>query len=681
MADVRLIKVSSLPGTGIPFATYFVDLGLHYAIHQANESGLLKPVYYDFLPDRTGNNGKALTLNAGALAWEAVSGLPDQTGNGGKVLATNGTIASWINIGSLVEDGLITPGFVTWTGVGLNYDVSAAFYRLLQVEYNTLPAVVASPPADPALPRLDIVLVNNLQQVILRAGTPAADPVKPQIDPETEVELTTILIGAGATTPTNIISQVVYDENAEIDWVASAVGVVVDYDSIATAWTGVKSALVSTGVINDYLRFLRSASDVITDYDIIKFALLLNAPWLTTTQVGITFYNAGIAISNEVVIQHGKYGIDRLDVNYQLVQISLAEWSFISTDFDEIRYRFITAVPAFTLDRLELQGGVVLPDLSGFVTIATNQTITGQKPFTVPQIWSGFTPQSIPFIGPGGLLTENNAGLKFNGTYVWVGADNSGVSSGIFLNGARASIDANISGMRLNVGSGFAAGGVYDATKSYRFMNRGNLYLQISTTGAGPYTHYSTFYTIVRPATNNAYNLGEAALRWANVFSNNFVVGGSTSGLITIAGKAVAGTWQLTLPDDAGTNGYVLATDGNGVTSWIAVSSGTTLPDQTGNNGKVLFTDGTNPYWDAVDALPAQTTHNGKYLRTDGTNASWEVVIAELFTGFTSGPGTVSAADSILSAIQKLNGNVINNTAIIGSIQSGNNLFNYFNFS
>ncbi len=165
------------------------------------------------------------------------------------------------------------------------------------------------------------------------------------------------------------------------------------------------------------------------------------------------------------------------------------------------------------------------------------------------------------------------------------------------------------------------------------------------------------------------------------MFSNNFVVGGSTSGLITIAGKAVAGTWQLTLPDDAGTNGYVLATDGNGVTSWIAVSSGTTLPDQTGNNGKVLFTDGTNPYWDAVDALPAQTTHNGKYLRTDGTNASWEVVIAELLTGFTSGPGTVSAADSILSAIQKLNGNVINNTAIIGSIQSGNNLFNYFNFS
>jgi hypothetical protein len=35
-----------------------------------------------------------------------------------------------------------------------------------------------------------------------------------------------------------------------------------------------------------------------------------------------------------------------------------------------------------------------------------------------------------------------------------------------------------------------------------------------------------------------------------------------------------AGTWTLTLPTTAGTNGYVLQTDGAGVTSWVAAGSG-----------------------------------------------------------------------------------------------------------
>jgi hypothetical protein len=49
---------------------------------------------------------------------------------------------------------------------------------------------------------------------------------------------------------------------------------------------------------------------------------------------------------------------------------------------------------------------------------------------------------------------------------------------------------------------------------------------------------------------------------------------GSTSGTVTITPAAVAGTWTLTLPTSAGTNGYVLSTDGAGVTSWVAQSGG-----------------------------------------------------------------------------------------------------------
>lgn len=47
-------------------------------------------------------------------------------------------------------------------------------------------------------------------------------------------------------------------------------------------------------------------------------------------------------------------------------------------------------------------------------------------------------------------------------------------------------------------------------------------------------------------------------------------------------------------------------------------------------------------------------------------------VIAKVLTGFTSGAGTVSASDSILSALQKINGNVATRLPLAGGTMSGN---------
>ena len=49
---------------------------------------------------------------------------------------------------------------------------------------------------------------------------------------------------------------------------------------------------------------------------------------------------------------------------------------------------------------------------------------------------------------------------------------------------------------------------------------------------------------------------------------------GSTSGTVTMQPAAVAGTWTMTLPTTAGTNGYILQTDGTGVTTWVASVGG-----------------------------------------------------------------------------------------------------------
>lgn len=43
---------------------------------------------------------------------------------------------------------------------------------------------------------------------------------------------------------------------------------------------------------------------------------------------------------------------------------------------------------------------------------------------------------------------------------------------------------------------------------------------------------------------------------------------GTTSGTVTIAPAAAAGTWSWTLPTTGGTNGYALTTNGSGVSTW-----------------------------------------------------------------------------------------------------------------
>lgn len=65
---------------------------------------------------------------------------------------------------------------------------------------------------------------------------------------------------------------------------------------------------------------------------------------------------------------------------------------------------------------------------------------------------------------------------------------------------------------------------------------------------------------------------------------------GNTSGLVTIAPAAAAGTWTLTLPTNDGASGEVLTTDGNGVTSWTAVAGTGTVTSVAAGTGMSFTT-------------------------------------------------------------------------------------------
>jgi hypothetical protein len=136
-----------------------------------------------------------------------------------------------------------------------------------------------------------------------------------------------------------------------------------------------------------------------------------------------------------------------------------------------------------------------------------------------------------------------------------------------------------------------------------------------------------------------------------------------------IGGSTYQGTWNAntntpTLTSSVGTAGYYYivnvagSTNLNGITDW-------NIGDWAIFNGGV---------WQKVDNTDAVVSVNGftgavsltTTNITEGTNLYFTNVraISAILTGYVSGPGTISATDTILSAIQKLNGN-------IGSIVSG----------
>lgn len=82
--------------------------------------------------------------------------------------------------------------------------------------------------------------------------------------------------------------------------------------------------------------------------------------------------------------------------------------------------------------------------------------------------------------------------------------------------------------------------------------------------------------------TNGSLTLGQTSS-----VAGELILSGSTSGAVTVNTASTAGTWTLTLPDNNGTNGQALVTDGNGVTSWAAVGGSGTVSN--GNTNELAF--------------------------------------------------------------------------------------------
>ena len=116
---------------------------------------------------------------------------------------------------------------------------------------------------------------------------------------------------------------------------------------------------------------------------------------------------------------------------------------------------------------------------------------------------------------------------------------------------------------------------------------------------------------------------------------------GNTSGKVIIQPAAAAGTWTMTLPTTAGSNGQTIITDGSGVTSWGTNSilldsvqtytSGSTLT--TNNTVSVVQINPSSTISSLTITLPA-TAHNSQRIRFyfGGTLTSGTVITSIVFS-------------------------------------------------
>jgi hypothetical protein len=114
----------------------------------------------------------------------------------------------------------------------------------------------------------------------------------------------------------------------------------------------------------------------------------------------------------------------------------------------------------------------------------------------------------------------------------------------------------------------------------------------------------------------------------AGASKGSLIFGQTTAYQTTITGAATA-NWTLTLPPTAGTNTYVLQTDGSGNTSWVAQSGGT----PSGVTGAIQYNNSST-----LGGSATTITAAGSILIPDGQTLSWgDAVNAGLSYGGATG--------------------------------------------
>ncbi|MDD4515408.1 hypothetical protein [Massilibacteroides sp.] len=273
--------------------------------------------------------------------------------------------------------GLMYGGKVSWLD-GMLFAVSGAIYFIRGELYKADDLIITLQASNPDNPRIDVIVATEDNEFSVITGTPAANALKPYINPITQVEIAEILIPAGATGFGGLIFRnVIYNENTE--WAGTGVGVVVDFDSTADPYFGLKCADVGNIQTADYVKFESAGNVSIVDFDLLHLALKFKFNVTTLSALLVEFYLDGVLVSSPRNVPFLS-GPDK----WQHISIEMSSISFSDAFYNEIRFVWFYPIaggvayqPGFYLDYIRLEKGISPPPTPTTIYLAGDVSGSG----------------------------------------------------------------------------------------------------------------------------------------------------------------------------------------------------------------------------------------------------------------------------------------------------------------
>lgn len=234
-------------------------------------------------------------------------------------------------------DGIIDPGYVTWSGTGLTYNITATTLRVNGV-VTVIPAgQVTLDPADDDDPRYDNIYVDETGFHVL-TGTPSPDPSTPVLEGD-QFHLAFAFVAAGATEP--IVPNLIWDENSESSTVSvTGAGATVDPDYAgANVYHLTKAFDLSNINHNDAVNISRVASwSLANPAQSINMYIKLKAVMPSSATIRMRLDNGAIPIINEYTLP-----VDRSNTtSFQAISVPIGNLGTpTSLNFTNLRLRYV----------------------------------------------------------------------------------------------------------------------------------------------------------------------------------------------------------------------------------------------------------------------------------------------------------------------------------------------------
>ena len=261
-------------------------------------------------------------------------------------------------------------GYVSWSGTGLTYDVTATIFYLNSILLSTTARQITLAPADPVNDRFDVVYLGAGDVVGVITGQPAPNPVKPVTDPVTQLELSFIRVKAGALVPADVLVTDIYQEHQAGEWMPFRFGVSTSdtFDSLLNPQSGVKC--IKTGYLSEGepIGFYYAPGITFADYDFLKFWIRIDPRTGNETQFSLDLYWVKDNVKvTEIYNLRAGYQLDENFDGWQLITIPIAAFPQYNTQADTLYFQWVSATwpGGISLDNITLQGGTPAPITGG----------------------------------------------------------------------------------------------------------------------------------------------------------------------------------------------------------------------------------------------------------------------------------------------------------------------------